>query len=100
MRTQDANLWTALRVTAATLVLTGLFLSALLDTAFADSLSWQSARQPVQDDRGRVVGSALIGQRFVSPAYFHGRPSAAGSDGYDAHASGGSNLGAHQPETA
>lgn len=50
----------------------------------------QAAGSPVTDAAGQVVGSALVGQAFTSPGYFHGRPSAVD---YDAAAAGASNLG-------
>jgi len=41
---------------------------------------------------GKAVGSAIIGQLWTKPQYFHGRPSAAGK-GYDPTNTGATNLG-------
>lgn len=81
------------------LILTGLFI-AFTGLAFPlviwgiGNLAFPSEARGslVRDAHGQVIGSALIGQRFSKPEYFHPRPSAAGA-GYDAANSSGTNLG-------
>jgi potassium-transporting ATPase KdpC subunit len=54
---------------------------------------YQAQGSIVYNKDGKAMGSAQIAQAFDKDVYFHPRPSAAGADGYDATASGGSNLG-------
>src|SRR5215471_15250807 len=84
------NLVIAVWFTLVTTVMFGV-LYPLAVTGLAQLLFPRQANGDLISKDGKLVGSALIGQSFGGPGYFHSRPSNAGT-GYDATASSGSNL--------
>jgi K+-transporting ATPase ATPase C chain len=82
----------AFRLMLVLTVLTGLIYPGVI-TALCRILFPRQANGSMLKVDGKEIGSALIGQNFTKPEYFHPRPSAAGNDGYDATASTGSNYG-------
>jgi K+-transporting ATPase ATPase C chain len=83
----------AFRMTLLFTILTGLIYPAAITGLCQLMFPHQANGSLVKNASGQVIGSSLLGQNFGRPEYFHPRPSAAGKDGYDGLASGGSNLG-------
>jgi potassium-transporting ATPase KdpC subunit len=84
------NLLTAIWFTLLTTVIFGV-IYPLAVTGMAQLLFHDRANGQLIERDGKLVGSRIIGQAFTGSSYFRSRPSAAGT-GYDATASGGSNL--------
>jgi K+-transporting ATPase ATPase C chain len=85
-------------------LLTGLVYPYVIEGLAQLLFPWQANGSLVMDRDGKVVGSALIGQNFTGPQYFHPRPSATTEPDpkdstktipvpYAADNSNGSNLG-------
>jgi K+-transporting ATPase ATPase C chain len=85
------HIYPAVALTIVLTVLVGVIYPFVM-TGFSELFFKDKARGSLIEREGKVIGSRLIGQPFKGAGYFHSRPSAAGS-GYDATASGGTNLG-------
>jgi K+-transporting ATPase ATPase C chain len=86
------NIVTAILMTVVTTILLGLVYPMVV-TALAQVLFHDKANGQLIVQGGKVIGSRIIAQPFTGAGYFHPRGSAAGTNGYDAANSGGTNYG-------
>lgn len=85
------HIGTSVLYTVVTVIIFGL-IYPLVMTGIAQVLFPWQANGEIVSVNGKPVGSAIIGQLWTKPQYFHGRPSAAGK-GYDPTSTGATNLG-------
>ncbi len=85
------HLGTSVLFTVVTVIAFGLIYPIVM-TLLAQVLFPYQANGSMIYVNGKPVGSAIIGQQWTKPRYFHGRPSAAGK-GYDPTSTGATNLG-------
>ncbi|MDR3762649.1 MAG: potassium-transporting ATPase subunit KdpC [Acidobacteriota bacterium] len=86
------NILTAVLMTIVTTILLGL-VYPLVVTGVAQVLFHDKANGQLIVQDGKTVGSRVLAQPFTGAGYFHPRASAAGTNGYDATNSGGTNYG-------
>ncbi len=81
------------------LVLVGFLIAGVfycsVSVSLAQLLFPKQANGSVIELNGKIVGSSLVGQNFVSEQYFHGRPSAVS---YNVDGMAGSNLAISNPD--
>jgi potassium-transporting ATPase KdpC subunit len=95
--------WTAIRAMLVLTIVLGIVYPAAIGVVGL-AMPSQSNGSLLRNPAGEIVGSSLIGQSFTDakgnplPQWFQSRPSAAGTTGYDASVSSGSNLGPENPD--
>jgi K+-transporting ATPase ATPase C chain len=82
-----------IRISIVLLLICGLVYPVVVTLVGGAIFPYQANGSIIYDSSGNPIGSELIAQAFDKDSYFHPRPSAAGTDGYDPTTSGGSNLG-------
>jgi potassium-transporting ATPase KdpC subunit len=81
----------AVLFTIVSVIIFGLIYPLVMTGIAQLAFPWQANGEMIYVN-GKPVGSAIIGQLWTKPQYFHGRPSAAGK-GYDPTNTGATNLG-------